>query len=224
MAVVRYGSKLDTLIRQVEGDEFSIDQFGYRTQQVVYKCGWPYRFQLMPTNGSQLADLPGLFLGNVVIRREPANVAVLTCKYYAPPAVRYDLLTSSLERPIEQHPRFSEIPDSAKIFDPNTKQFMGFDTTNAEWRGIESYIVGGAVWQRTSWSFFAPKESDIGQVGKLTAPLGLVGSTAGKWMFIGAPTGLEGPWWTRREQWQFSPTGWNAFIYAGGAAESGKIT
>lgn len=89
-------------------------------------------------------------------------------------------------------------------------------TVAADNPGVETYIVGGAVWKKTvfvdvSWS---PAESDLtADVGKLQAPDGLSGTTAANWLRLPNQVRLQGSHFEYTESWRFAPNGWGTDIY-----------
>jgi hypothetical protein len=130
------------------------------------------------------------------------------------PAPTYDLSASTASEPITTHPDFSDLagteesPKNGAIWDDG--RFIEFGPGDLQ--GISSYLVPGAVWSETSYSFQRPNLRNLGTIDSPPgSPPGLPGRN---WLVVGMTSKKKGAVWENTCSWKLSAeNGWNETIY-----------
>lgn len=122
--------------------------------------------------------------------------------------------TSATEERIELHPLYSDT-DSELFGYPVLKD----GSTYYYLKGVESYLKPMTTYSRTTIesSFTWSQSNLVLGVGECSAPTGLTGATASKWLKVARVPVTEGDKTRLTETWQYNPDGWAAGVYEGGA-------
>ena len=118
-----------------------------------------------------------------------------------------------VEIPIERHPLFNDddyFPTADKIFDPTTKQFLGFVATSPYF-GESKFITGSCTVSITQYAE-SPFASVVDQIGFTSDPGHGLGSP-GQWLLASGHRGKQGVFYTLTTTYEFSSVLWPA-IYS----------
>lgn len=109
------------------------------------------------------------------------------------------------EIPIRLHPLCSnpENPDEPPIINGVAKP------------GVESYLVPGVIYTRSEVlnSAIWTEANLISGLGALSAPTGITGASANKWLKVARDVSETGDGTTITDTWQYAPDGWDTDIY-----------
>ena len=179
---------------------------------VVLYTSWASYASSVPAIGAVDPDNANYFLQRSEVERQGSE-AQITLTYGTLtdteasggiPANEYVETSSTIEKPIQQHPDFA---DWASDWDSEKGAFRAGTTKY----GIESYLAGTTQVTNTSYYSSQPS-SDRDDIGTRQAPGGSYGSSD-KWLLISSTRRRQGTYYVKENTYLFDTDGWNEDLY-----------
>jgi hypothetical protein len=187
MAATQHGTLLSKLLNTNPGGTIEFSRDGSVTATETYECAWKDGLDLAPKRYiTQHPDYPTLIADDIIITREPGDVAQIRVKYVGLPSnndvspPNEETNCSASQVPIDVHPKFvSDIggkkgsPKHNAQFDDKNK-FTNFPVTESDnttlniYAGVQVYYEARTTFTRNFIS--TEKINDYSDVGKIASP------------------------------------------------------